>query len=177
VFNLVHWQKASNNTRPPDTAELRWKSIIEFLYYVANNIIVLLLYCWPRQDTCIFNRFKVSCEVMPLHSFANFKFIMDRHRMELRRAQKVRCPRPWPMRKSITDHSTTYQYFYTLQYVEKKIQFFGKLKQPHGKAQKATVWPPLVYSIRIVFMKPSIVMTLWKLFCLYVTNNIVVHVS
>ena len=33
------------------------------------------------------------------------------------------------MRKSVTDHSTTEQYFYTLQYVEIKIQFFGKLKE------------------------------------------------
>ena len=33
---------------------------------------------------CIFARFKVNCKVMPLHSFANLKSIMSRHRKELR---------------------------------------------------------------------------------------------
>jgi len=44
---------------------------------------------------------------MTPHSFANFKLIMSRHRKELRGAPKARDPRPWPMRKSVTDHSTT----------------------------------------------------------------------
>jgi len=35
------------------------------------------------SEVCIFARSKVNCEVMPLHSFANFKLIMSRHRKEL----------------------------------------------------------------------------------------------
>jgi len=26
--SIFHWQKARNNTRPPDTAKLRWKAIL-----------------------------------------------------------------------------------------------------------------------------------------------------
>jgi len=45
---------------------------------------------------------------MRRHSFANFKLIMSRHRKELRWAPKERDPtRPWPMRKSVPDHSAT----------------------------------------------------------------------
>jgi len=44
---------------------------------------------------------------MTLHSFAYFKLIMSRHRKELCGAPKAGGPRPWPMRKSVTDHSIT----------------------------------------------------------------------
>ena len=56
-------------------------------------------------DVCIFTRFKVNCEVMPLRSFANFKLRMSRHRKNCARPQKARGPGPWPiwpMRKSVT---------------------------------------------------------------------------
>ena len=39
----------------------------------------------------IFAGFKVNCEVMPLHSFANFKL-----------GRVARGPRPWPMRNIVT---------------------------------------------------------------------------
>ena len=39
-------------------------------------------------DVSILGRFKVNCKVMPLHSFANFKLAMSRHRNELRGVQK-----------------------------------------------------------------------------------------
>jgi len=34
-------------------------------------------------DVYIFARFTANCEVMPLHSFANFKLVMSRHRKKL----------------------------------------------------------------------------------------------
>ena len=30
--SILRWQKAHNNARPPDTAELRWKAILSALY-------------------------------------------------------------------------------------------------------------------------------------------------
>jgi len=39
-----------------------------------------------RLDVCIFARFKVNCELVPLLSFAVFKLIVSRHRKELRGA-------------------------------------------------------------------------------------------
>jgi len=48
----------------------------------------------PGLDVCIFARFEVNCEVMPLRSFANFKLVMSRHRKELRGTPKARAPRP-----------------------------------------------------------------------------------
>jgi len=39
---------------------------------------------------------------MPLRSFANFKLVISCHK-ELHGAPKSRGPRPWPMRKSVTD--------------------------------------------------------------------------
>ena len=73
--------------------------------WVANNIIVMLMYWQSTLDICIFARFKANCEVTPLRSFANFKLLMSRHRKELRGPPKARDPRPWPiwpMRKSVT---------------------------------------------------------------------------
>ena len=102
--STFHWQKAPNNARPPDTWELRWKALLPFLCCVKNNIILLLLY-WK---VCIFARFKVSCDVMPLRSFANVKLLRSRHK-ELRGAAKARDPGPWPiwsMRKSVTGRVT-----------------------------------------------------------------------
>ena len=66
--------------------------------------IVLLLH-WQESilDVCIFPRFKVVSEVMPLRNFAYFKLITSRRRKELRESPKVRGSRPWPMRKSVTD--------------------------------------------------------------------------
>jgi len=49
-------------------------------------------------DGCIFARFKVNCEVMPLHNFANFKLVMNfklilsRQRKELRWTPKSAGP-------------------------------------------------------------------------------------
>jgi len=64
------------------------------------NILIVIM-------RCIFARFKVNCEAMTPQSFANFKLTMSRHMKELRGAPKPRDPRPWPMRRSVTDHSTT----------------------------------------------------------------------
>jgi len=53
-------------------------------------------------DVCIFARFQVHCEVTPMRSFADFKLVMSRHRKESRGVPQAQCPRPWPMRKSVT---------------------------------------------------------------------------
>jgi len=29
--SIIHWQKARNNARPPDTANLKWKAILPVL--------------------------------------------------------------------------------------------------------------------------------------------------
>ena len=49
--------------------------LLSFLYCVAKNIIVLLLYCSESDRRLHFARFKVglNCEVMPLRSFTNYK--------------------------------------------------------------------------------------------------------
>jgi len=59
-------------------------------YRVVTGIISL--------DFCIFARFKVNCEIMPLRSFPNFKLVMSRCRKELRGPPKARGPRLWPIR-------------------------------------------------------------------------------
>jgi len=51
----------------------------------------------PAPGVCIFARFKVNCEDMPLRSFANYKVIMRRHRKEFRGSSKSRGARPWPI--------------------------------------------------------------------------------
>jgi len=102
---MVHWQKARNNARPAVTADLRWKAVLSFLYCAANNIVLLLQATSKSLDVCIFARFKVNCEFMPLRSFANLNLVMSSYRKELRRATKARGHRPWPiwsMRKSVT---------------------------------------------------------------------------
>jgi len=65
-------------------------------------------------DVCIFARFKVNCEVMPLHSFAIFMLIMSRYRKELCGAPKARGPRPWPMHKSVTSCDYRHVYWISL---------------------------------------------------------------
>ena len=39
-------------------------------------------------DVCVFARFKVNCESIPLRSLANLKLVMSVHRKELRGAPK-----------------------------------------------------------------------------------------
>jgi len=67
------------NARATDTVELRWKVVLPFLYCITNSIIELLLYD-KSIDVCIFARFKVDCEVKPLRTFPNFKFVMSHYR-------------------------------------------------------------------------------------------------
>jgi len=94
MFNLTkssQQRKTARHCRTP----------IESCLVIVNNIIVLLL-TNKCLDVCIFAHFKVNCEVMPLRSFTYFKLITSRHRKELRGTPKAWCPRPWPLRKSVT---------------------------------------------------------------------------
>jgi len=54
-------------------------------YYRVVTVMISL-------DICIFARFKVNCEVMPLRSFSKFKLVMRRHKKVLRGAQKSARP-------------------------------------------------------------------------------------
>jgi len=76
---ITIWKKAHNNSRPPDTTELRWIAVVPFLYCVANNIVVFFRID-KSLDVCIFDRFKVNCETIPLRCFAILKLRMSRHR-------------------------------------------------------------------------------------------------
>jgi len=76
------------NKRPPNATELRWKAVSSFLYCITNNIIVRC--CTDTSlDICIFACFKVNCEVVPLHSFLNFKLVISCHRNEFLGAPKA----------------------------------------------------------------------------------------
>jgi len=58
-----------------------------------SSIFILILRSkqyYRVVTVCIFARIKVNCEVMHLHSFANFKSILSRHRKGLGGAPKAR---------------------------------------------------------------------------------------
>jgi len=66
----------------------------------SSCIVTVLQY---DQSLQLHFRIKVNCEVMPLRSFPNFKLAMSHDRNELSGAPNARGPRPWAMRKSVTE--------------------------------------------------------------------------
>ena len=65
---------------------------------MKSSTIILVLHNKPYHrvvtvlislDVCIFARFKVYCDVMPLRSFPNFQLVMSHYRKELRGPQAM----------------------------------------------------------------------------------------
>jgi len=90
---------SDSNAGPPDSADFRRKAVLSFLYCITSNNVLSCCYCTDKSlDVCIFARFEVNCEVMPIRNFANFrlvmnfKLVMSRQSKELRGALKSAGP-------------------------------------------------------------------------------------
>jgi len=84
ICQLLECQAAPHKRKVPLLKT--WWAVLPF--YIALQLILSCCYCTDKSlDACICARFKVNCEVIPLSSLANFKFMMSRH-TELRKAPR-----------------------------------------------------------------------------------------